>query len=127
MKYQIEEVFRNTSATSIKGNIELCRGETKFKLPVCKYNKSKKRKLTHSLKLIISILSGIFGVTLVVSFLLLFSFKRKRRESTLNNSQNLLLNVFYQSLLKATDAFSSTNIIEVLDLCKEEILIKIDI
>ncbi|XP_030963562.1 putative receptor-like protein kinase At3g47110 [Quercus lobata] len=57
-------VFKNTSATSIKGNIELCGGVPKFKLPICKYDKSKKMKLTHSLKLIIFTLSGIFGVTL---------------------------------------------------------------
>uniref|UniRef100_A0A7N2R2K2 non-specific serine/threonine protein kinase n=1 Tax=Quercus lobata TaxID=97700 RepID=A0A7N2R2K2_QUELO len=106
-------VFKNTSATSIKGNIELCGGMPMFKLPICKYNKSKKRQLTHSLKIIISVLSGLFGVTLVISLLLLFSFKRKRRESTLNNSQNFLLNVSYQSLLKATNAFSSTNLIGV--------------
>ena len=109
----IEGVFKNTSATSIKGNIELCGGMPKFKLPICKYNKSEKKKLTHSLKLIISILSRLFGVTLVISFLFLFSFKRNRRESILNNSQNLLLNVSYQSLLKAIDAFYSTNLIGV--------------
>ena len=106
-------VFKNISATVIKGNSKLCGGMPKFDLPICKYNKPKKRKLALSLKLIISILSGLFGITLVISFLLLFSFKRKRRESILNNSQNLLLNVSYQSLLKATDAFSSTNLIGV--------------
>ena len=106
-------VFKNISATVIKGNNKLCGGMLKVDLPICKYNKPKKRKLTLSLKLIISILSGLFGITLVISFLLLFSFKRKRRESILNNSQNLLLNVSYQSLLKATDAFSSTNLIGV--------------
>ncbi|KAL4600619.1 hypothetical protein ACB092_11G212400 [Castanea dentata] len=106
-------VFKNISATVIKGNSKLCGGMPKFDLPVCKYNKPKKRKLTLSLKLIISILCGLFGITLVISFLLLFSFKRKRRESILSNSQNLLLNVSYQSLLKATDAFSSTNLIGV--------------
>ncbi|XP_023898145.2 probable LRR receptor-like serine/threonine-protein kinase At3g47570 [Quercus suber] len=106
-------VFKNTSASVIKGNSKLCGGMPKFDLPICKYNKPKKRKLTLSLKLIISILSGLFGITLVISFLLLFSFKRKRRESILNNSQNLLLNVSYQSLLKATDAFSSANLIGV--------------
>ncbi|KAL4600629.1 hypothetical protein ACB092_11G212700 [Castanea dentata] len=106
-------VFKNISATVIEGNSKLCGGMPKFDLPICKYNKPKKRKLTLSLKLIISILSGLFGITLVISFLLLFSFKRKRRESILNNSQNLLLNVSYQSLLKATDAFSSTNLIGV--------------
>ncbi|KAM4082128.1 hypothetical protein ACJW30_11G146800 [Castanea mollissima] len=109
----IEGVFKSTSATSIKGNIELCGGMLKFKLPICKYNKSEKRKLIHSLKLIMSILSGPFGVTLMISFLFLFSFKQKRRESILNNSQNLLLNVSYQCLLKATDAFSFTNVIGV--------------
>ncbi|KAL4600613.1 hypothetical protein ACB092_11G211800, partial [Castanea dentata] len=106
-------VFKNISATVIEGNSKLCGGMPKFDLPICKYNKPKKRKLTLSLKLIISILSGLFGITLVISFLLLFSFKRKRRESILNNSQNLLLNVSYQSLLKATEAFSSTNLIGV--------------
>ena len=106
-------VFNNTNTTLIKGNKNLCGGIPKFELPVCKYNKSKKRKLTLSLKLIISILSGLLGVTLVMSFLLLFSLKRKRRESSLNNLGNLLLNVSYQSLLKATDAFITTNLIGV--------------
>uniref|UniRef100_A0A7N2LC88 non-specific serine/threonine protein kinase n=1 Tax=Quercus lobata TaxID=97700 RepID=A0A7N2LC88_QUELO len=106
-------VFKNISATVVKGNSKLCGGMPKFDLPICKYNKPKKRKLTLSLKLIISLLSGFFGITLVISFLLLFSFKRKRRESILNNSQNLFLNVSYQSLLKATNAFSSTNLIGV--------------
>ena len=106
-------VFKYTSATLIKGNSKLCGGMPKFELPICKYNKPKKRKLSHSLKLIIFILSRLLGVTLVVSFLLLFSSKRKRRQSTLNNSGNSLLNVSYRSLLKATDAFSSTNLIGV--------------
>ncbi|XP_065635307.1 probable LRR receptor-like serine/threonine-protein kinase At3g47570 [Quercus suber] len=106
-------VFKNTSATVIKGNGKLCGGMPKFHLPVCKYNKSKKRKLTPSLKLIISILSGLLGVTLVMLFLLLRTLKRKRRESILSNSGNLLLNVSYHSLLKATDAFSTTNLIGV--------------
>ena len=70
-------VFKNSSATLIMGNSKLCGGMPKLKLPVCKYNKSKKRKLSLSLKLIIAILSGLLGVTLVVSFLLLFFLKRK--------------------------------------------------
>ncbi|XP_030963555.1 probable LRR receptor-like serine/threonine-protein kinase At3g47570 [Quercus lobata] len=106
-------VFKNTSATMIKGNGKLCGGMPKFHLPVCKYNKYKKRKLTPSLKLIISILSGLLEVTLVMLFLLLCTLKRKRRESILSNSGNLLLNVSYHSLLRATDAFSTTNLIGV--------------
>ncbi|XP_075644171.1 uncharacterized protein LOC142615320 isoform X1 [Castanea sativa] len=106
-------VFKNSSATLIMGNSKLCGGMPKLKLSECKYNKSKKRKLSLSLKLIIAILSGLLGVTLVVSFLLFFFLKRKGRENTSNNSRNVLLNVSYQSLLKATNAFSSTNLIGV--------------
>ena len=105
-------VFKNTSATLIKGNSKLCGGMPKFELPICKHNKPK-MNLSHSLKLIISILSGIFGVALVMSFLLLFSLKRKMRGGTLTNSGKSLLHVSYHSLLKATDAFSSTNLIGV--------------
>ena len=50
--------FNNTNTTLIKGNKKLCGGIPKFELPICKYYKSKKRKLSLSLKLIISILSG---------------------------------------------------------------------
>ena len=46
-------------------------------------------------------------------FLVLRTLKRKRRESILNNSGNLILNVSYQSLLKAKSAFSTTNLIGV--------------
>jgi len=51
-------VFKNASATSIKGNHELCGGTPKFQLPKCKIKKSK-RELTLILKLTISILSGL--------------------------------------------------------------------
>ena len=64
----------------IKGNSKLCGGMPKFDLPICKYNKPKKKKLTLSLKLIISILSGLLGVTLVTLYLLLRTLKRKKGE-----------------------------------------------
>ena len=72
-------VLKNTSATVIKGNNKLCGGMLKFDLSICIYNKSKK-KLTLSVKLIISIISSLLGVTLVMLFLLLQTLKRKRRE-----------------------------------------------
>ena len=62
--------FKHTSATSLNRNGELCSGIPKFQLPKCKYNKSKKY-MTLTVKLIISILSGLFGVTLILSLLLL--------------------------------------------------------
>jgi hypothetical protein len=104
-------VFKNTSATFVKGNGELCGGIPKFQLPKCKYEKSKKRKLTLTLKLIISIFFGLLGVTLVYSILLPFSLRKKRKENTSSDSGNLLLNLSYQSLLNATQGFSSNNLI----------------
>ncbi|KAM3733625.1 hypothetical protein ACB098_11G151100 [Castanea mollissima] len=107
----IDGVFKNTSATLIKGNGKLCGGIAQFHLPKCKYNKSKKKKLTLTLKLIISILSGLLVVTVVASLLLVCSLRKKRKENTLGDSRNLLLNISYQSLLNATNRFSSTDLI----------------
>ncbi|KAL4600575.1 hypothetical protein ACB092_11G208700 [Castanea dentata] len=107
----IDGVFKNTSATLIKGNGKLCGGIAQFHLPKCKYNKSKKKKLTLTLKLIISILSGLLVVIVVASLLLVCSLRKKRKENTLGDSRNLLLNISYQSLLNATNRFSSTDLI----------------
>jgi hypothetical protein len=106
-------VFKNTSATSVNGNGELCGGIPNFQLPKCKYKKSKKRKLTLTLKLIISLLSGLLGVTLLLLLLLLCSLRKKRKKNASGDSRNFLLNVSYQSLLNATNGFSSGNLIGV--------------
>ena len=122
-------VFKNTSATFINGNDKVCGVISKFQLPKCEYEKSKKWKLTLSLKLIISIFSGLLGVTLVLLVLLLRSFLKKRKDTASSDSGNFLLNLSYQNLLNVTDGFSSTNIIGavVLDPCIKEFLIKVDI
>ncbi|XP_040998014.1 probable LRR receptor-like serine/threonine-protein kinase At3g47570 [Juglans microcarpa x Juglans regia] len=106
-------VFSNASATSVKGNGELCGGITEFQLPKCKFKKSQKgQKLSRTLKLIISLLAALLGIALVL-LCLLFSLRKKRKENPSRNSENSLLNVSYQSLLKATNGFSSANLIGV--------------
>ena len=106
-------VFKNTSATFLEGNVQLCGGISKFQLPKCKYEKLNKRKLIFTLKLIICILFGFFGVILMMSLLVICSLSKKQKESTSSDLGKFLLNVSYQSLLKATDGFSSTNLIGV--------------
>ena len=106
-------VFKNTSATFLEGNGQLCGGIPEFQLPKCKYEESNKRRLSLTLKLIISISFAFFGVILVLSLLLIYSLRKKRKVNTIRGSQNLLLSLSYQSLLNATDGFSSANLIGV--------------
>ena len=49
----------------------------------------------------------------MLSLLVICSLSKKQKESTSSNSRKFLLNVSYQNLLKATDGFSSTNLIGV--------------
>ncbi|KAM3733583.1 hypothetical protein ACB098_11G147300 [Castanea mollissima] len=103
-------VFKNASATLIKGNGKLCGGIRKFQLPNCNNKTSMNRKLTLTLTLI---LFGLIGANLVLLFQCLCSLRKKRKENTSSDSINLLMNVSYQSLFNATDGFSSANLIGV--------------
>jgi Leucine-rich repeat (LRR) protein len=109
----IDGIFKNSSAISVVGNSELCGGILEINLPKCNFGKSNKTKLTLTVKLIISIVCGLLGVIFVMSFIFVFWLRRKRKEPTSSSSGNLLLNLSYQSLLKATDGFSSTNLLGV--------------
>ena len=86
-------VFKNTSATFLEGNVQLCGGISEFQLPKCKYEKLNKRKLTFTLKLIIYILFGFFGVILMLSLLVICSLSKKQKESTSSDLGKFLLNV----------------------------------
>ncbi|XP_062154965.1 probable LRR receptor-like serine/threonine-protein kinase At3g47570 isoform X2 [Alnus glutinosa] len=108
-----EGVFKNSSATSVVGNSQLCGGISKMQLPKCNFKESTKTKLTLTMKLIISTVCGLLGVIVVLSFLFVCWLRRKRKEPTSSSLGNLLLNMSYQSLLKATDGFSSANLLGV--------------
>jgi hypothetical protein len=104
-------IFKNSNATSIVGNSQLCGGIPEMQLPKCNFKESTKTKLTLSMKLIISIVCGLLGVISMLSFLYVCWLRKKRTETTSSSSGNLLLNLSYQSLLKATDGFSSANLL----------------
>jgi len=109
----IDGIFKNSSAISVGGNSKLCGGISEINLPKCNFWKSNKTKLTLTLKLIISIVCGLLGVIFVLSFLFVCWLRRKRKEPTSCSSGNFLLNLSYQSLLKARDGFSSANLLGV--------------
>ncbi|OMO50327.1 hypothetical protein CCACVL1_30503 [Corchorus capsularis] len=106
-----EGVFKNASATFIQGNNKLCGGSPAFHLPRCNLKSSKSRS-SNSLRLKLAIVFAILGGILVFSFLLLLSFRKKKKQPTTTNfAENSLLKLSYQSIIKATDGFSSENLV----------------
>ncbi|KAL6130507.1 hypothetical protein ACLB2K_068886 [Fragaria x ananassa] len=104
-------VFKNVTATSVEGNSILCGGIPEFRLPKCKFQHPKKRELSRTLKLVISLVCGILGLTFAVSVLFLCCLKRKRKRPTSSCDSEQFFKLSYQSLVKATDGFSPANLI----------------
>ncbi|XWS74820.1 hypothetical protein CRYUN_Cryun01aG0030600 [Craigia yunnanensis] len=72
------------------------------------------RRRTSSPKLIaIATISGLSGVTLVFFLLICFWLRKKRKQPTESSMENSLLQLSYQSILKATNGFSSTNLVGI--------------
>ncbi|PQP96819.1 putative receptor-like protein kinase [Prunus yedoensis var. nudiflora] len=103
--------FKNASAISITGNTKLCGGIADLQLPKCK---SQKGGSSRSSKLIIPlVLSGLslLVIVMVMSYFFLCSSRRKRKEIPLSTLASNFLQVSYATLLRATDEFSSANLI----------------
>ncbi|TQE00074.1 hypothetical protein C1H46_014327 [Malus baccata] len=103
-------VFRNATATSVQGNTKLCGGIPEFQLPKCEFRHSSKRVLSLTLKLVISLLCGLSGAFFSFAVLYFCCFRSKKKEDPSSDSENFP-KVSYQSLVKATDGFSSANLI----------------
>ena len=106
-------VFANASAISLIGNSRLCGGISELKLPRCSTKEEKKIKWPFALKVVISMACVILVIT-IVSFFLFYWRKNKRNDNSSESSlKQSFLRVSYQMLLKATDGFSSANLIGV--------------
>ncbi|ESR42442.1 hypothetical protein CICLE_v10011359mg [Citrus x clementina] len=105
-------IFKNSSAISVAGNGKLCGGISELKLPPCTSSESKKSEKSKGLKFMIPLLSGLVGLVLVMSLLIINRLRKKRTVTGSESSsrKDLLLNVSYESLLKATGGFSSANL-----------------
>ncbi|THG13648.1 hypothetical protein TEA_007387 [Camellia sinensis var. sinensis] len=102
--------FANASAISIVGNQRLCGGISELQLPSCITKKSKhKMRISHILA--ITAASVLVGAALL-SFFTIYLFKKQRTaQSTVPVLKESFLKVSYEKLLKATDGFSSANLI----------------
>eukprot|EP00257_Ricinus_communis_P027845 XP_025015259.1 probable LRR receptor-like serine/threonine-protein kinase At3g47570 [Ricinus communis] len=91
------------------GNDKLCGGIPEFHLAKC--NAKSPKKLTLLLKIVISTICSLLGLSFILIFALTFWLRKKKEEPTSDPYGHLLLNVSFQSLLRATDGFSSANLI----------------
>ncbi|XP_021738371.1 probable LRR receptor-like serine/threonine-protein kinase At3g47570 [Chenopodium quinoa] len=113
-------IFSNASSVVLDGNNMLCGGISELKLPHCNDfsgDTQKRKPKKHKKKLKAAIVSGVCGVILFVALLVsLYIFKKRKSR---NSNKEILAsevsenfpNLSYQTLLKATNEFSSNNLI----------------
>ncbi|PWA37929.1 cGMP-dependent kinase [Artemisia annua] len=100
-------VFANASLFSVLGNDKLCGGLVTLGLPKCKETGSKKKGFPFFI-LVILIASTLLIILCCVYLLC----KKKRNSQPSQSSLNeRFMKVSYNQLLKATDGFSTTNLI----------------
>ena len=106
-------VFKNASAILVNRNTKLCGGVPQVQLPPCPVKVMKPRK-SLSFKLIIAIDVVILCFFLFSFLLVLFWRKKSKRDSSFVffvSTIELLPNVSYKMLYKATNGFSPSNLI----------------
>ncbi|XP_027939862.1 probable LRR receptor-like serine/threonine-protein kinase At3g47570 isoform X2 [Vigna unguiculata] len=109
-------VFNNVTEISLIGNKDLCGGIPQLKLPACSKLSSKKHKWSFKTKLIL-IIAIVVGVGLVTStlFISIYLFRKRtitpKTPSTSCSLKNKYVKVSYGDLHKATNGFSSSNLV----------------
>ncbi|TYH74833.1 hypothetical protein ES332_D05G430700v1, partial [Gossypium tomentosum] len=103
-----EGVFKNASATFVEGNNKLCGGNPELHLSRC----NSKTSSNTALRVKIAIVVVILGVAFVFSFFLIVWFrKKKKQQPTTTCVENSLLQLSYQSIRRATNGFSTQNLV----------------
>ncbi|CAL5341691.1 unnamed protein product [Camellia sinensis] len=107
-------VFANASAISVFGNNRLCGGIYELQLPRCAFKESKKQRMSLAVCVkIILAATAVLGVIFVSFFMFCWFMKKGRYQASRSFSRRSLLTVSYKELFKATDGFSSENLIGV--------------
>ncbi|GJR35811.1 kinase-like domain-containing protein [Tanacetum coccineum] len=100
-------VFANASAFSVLGNNKLCGGLVTLELPRCREKGSKKKRFPFFILVI------VIAPTLLIVLCCVYLFCKKKHNSQPSQSSGSerFLKVSYNELLKATDGFSTENLI----------------
>ncbi|XP_058110861.1 probable LRR receptor-like serine/threonine-protein kinase At3g47570 [Magnolia sinica] len=106
-------VFGNASQVSVLGNSKLCGGIQELQLPPCSSQASKKQGMSVASKVKFSIIGVVlFLISLSCFFATLYWVRKSRKKpSPLPSAEDPLVKVSYAELFKATDGFSSANLI----------------
>ncbi|XP_077226228.1 uncharacterized protein LOC143859395 [Tasmannia lanceolata] len=106
-------VFGNASAISVVGNDNLCGGIPELMLPACPVLAKGRRGKAHVSRVIILVASAVVCLIflLCVPASLYWIRKSKKKPSSLSSMDGRHLKVSYAELFKATDGFSSANLI----------------
>ncbi|PWA64223.1 leucine-rich repeat protein [Artemisia annua] len=100
-------VFANASLFSVLGNNRLCGGVVTLELPKCKENG--RHKIRFPFFILVIVIAPTLLIVLCCVYLL---WKKKRNSQQSQSSENeRFLKVSYNQLLKATDGFSTANLI----------------
>ncbi|XP_077225890.1 putative LRR receptor-like serine/threonine-protein kinase At3g47570 [Tasmannia lanceolata] len=106
-------VFGNVSAISVVGNDNLCGGIPELKLPACPVLANDRRGKAHVSKVIILVASAVVCLIflLCVPTSLYWIRKSSKKPSSISSMEGRHLKVSYAKIFKATDGFSSENLI----------------
>nr|GEX33747.1 protein kinase-like domain-containing protein [Tanacetum cinerariifolium] len=104
----VEGVFANASLFSVSGNNRLCGGLVTLELPKCKETGSKEKRFQFFILFIV-----IAPTLLIVLCCVYIMYKKKcnSQPSESPSGSERFMKVSYNQLLKATDGFSTTNLI----------------
>ncbi|CAK9163370.1 unnamed protein product [Ilex paraguariensis] len=109
------EVFQNTSAVSVVGNSNLCGGVPELQLPKCSIKEaSRKHGMSRAIKLAAPISGGILVLIYVLFSVFCYKWRYARKVScslSADSTRDTLPKVSYETLYRATDGFSSANLI----------------
>ncbi|GFY93177.1 leucine-rich repeat protein kinase family protein [Actinidia rufa] len=106
------EVFQNASAISVLGNNKLCGGIPALELPSCPDDEPRKKKMPLGLALLIPTVCGVLSIILTPSILILCWLRKMRNQPSVASSlMDSWGSISYNKLLKATNGFSSANLI----------------
>ncbi|XP_077247772.1 receptor kinase-like protein Xa21 isoform X2 [Tasmannia lanceolata] len=106
-------VYGNASAISVMGNDNVCGGIPELKLPTCPVLANDRRGKAHASRVIILVVSAVVCLIflLCVAASLYWIRKSSKKPSSISSIVGQHLKVSYAELFKATDGFSSANLI----------------